>query len=365
MILSCAACFQPAFGQVEATEKPPAIRGRVVDTQGKPVADAIVLPCDAETGLPFAGANWTPFAKAVLRQNDRAFAQIQWARTDANGTFEFRFAPDRTYKLMAQYWTPEPEKLQPLEVNGPQVHVVGAPTSVQVEAGKSDFVEIRPSDATCILEVFCESANSDTLLVVSAAPTNADPILGFSGWNGAFLSGAVAWNRMPLGKTTIYGLQPGQVHLAIFSADNNPGFGAASAELRDGWLTRVEVPWVASWSNGMHLPPPPIAEVMQRMRDAGLIEMPRWMAFLESEGIHLRRPENPLQALALGADIIDKHVQLPNNGGELRVGDGIAAVAYHAVAQTLARQERTPNPYRLPQTTMRRLEPDDSDEPGG
>lgn len=348
VLLTLSATAALAFFPMEPDADQPVIRGRFVNASGNPVAGAIVVVCDASSGLPLCGESWESFDEAMSGDAEKALTEITSAITNDLGVFVLPGAHKGTFKLMAQKWLPatqSPESPGPLEVNGPEVTQIAGPTFVTVADATGPEVTLRATGGG-ELRVSCNSGNSETLLLVSTKPTIADPVLGFSGWNGQFVKHAIAWNRMPNGHTRFSGLPEGKVYLTMFSADNNPGFGQAEAELRDGWVTEVEIPWLATWSDGMHLPPASIAEVQDRLRQHDLLEVSKWMALLEAQGVNLKRPESPLQALSLGLDVIEARVELPDNDGEIRVGEAFAAVAYAAIARQLEAQGRVPNPHR-------------------
>lgn len=334
------------------------LAGTLVDARGNPVEGALVVACDADSGMPLCGGNWEPLGSMLDRDGQQALVQMQFRHTGADGSFAFEDVPKRGVKLIAQHWDTDSPIGAPLEVNGANV-TLAASQIVSAQAISTEPVRLQ-ARGNSMLSIHCDSGNNETLVIVSASPTIADPILGFAGWQGAFTRDAIAWNRAPLGETTFAGLPPGTVFITIFSADNNPGFGQAEVELRDGWLAEVEIPWVASWSNGLHLPPESIATVQEQLRRHDLLSAPRWMNYLQEQGIELARPDHPLRALTTDATVLETRVDLPDNAGSVRVGDALAAVAYAGMKDMLSSQGRTPNPHRDPVVKMHPPPADDA-----
>ncbi|KAA0216666.1 MAG: hypothetical protein DYG94_08865 [Leptolyngbya sp. PLA3] len=335
----------------QAPEPARQVRGRLINAQAQPVADALVLACDATSGLPLYGPKWLPFGSASDMQI--AMASMRTAFTDAEGNFLFENAPDRPVKLVAQQWSKPPKPPKPLDVNGSIVRLVASPTVVDKDANEP--VTLAPT-GTAVLKVEAESANSESLVIVSTSPTIADPILGFSGWNGQFMRDALAWNRMPLGQTLFVGLPAGIVHITVFAADNNPGFGEAlNIELREGHMTRVEIPWVASWSYGVHSPSPKIAEVRSAMENASLFSPVVWLKYLNDRNIVMPEPKPGSRMIIFPPDMLNTVVDLPGEAGKVRVGDSVAALAYENMRAQVTAPGRSLNPYREPVVTIKPL----------
>ncbi len=326
------------------TEPPRQIRGQLLDAESEPVADALVLACDPETGLPLCGPKWLSFGAVPDMQI--AMSSMRTATTAADGSFSFDNAPDRPIKLLAQQWSKPPKPPKPIDVNGAIVKFVAAPHIVKEDA--TDPVKLSAA-GTAVLKIEAESANNETLVIVSTSATIADPIMGFSGWNGPFMRDAIAWNRMPLGQTLFVGLPAGTVHVTIFSADNNPGFGQAlNVELREGHMTSVEIPWVASWSDGVHTPPPGIAEVRVKMEKASLFAPMSWLTYLNDRNIVMPERKPGSRMIIFPPDMLRTMVDLPDEGGQVSVGDSLAALAYENMRVQVVEPGRTLNPYREP-----------------
>lgn len=321
-----------------------ALRGRLVDADSKPAAGALVLACDAQSGMPLCGPKWLSFGAVPDMQI--AIGSIRTASTDAEGSFVFDNAPDRPVKLLAQQWSKPAKPPKVLDVNGPIIRLLASPLVVEKDAREP--VTLAPS-GTAVLKVEAEAANSETLIIVSTSPSIADPILGFSGWGGPFMRDALAWNRMPSGQTLFVGLPAGTVHLAVFSADNNPGFGQAlHVELREGHMTSVKIPWVASWSNGLHSPPPGVADARAKMEKASLFQPLPWLAHLSERNIVMPEAKPGSRMIIFPPDMLGTTIDLPDEGGKVSVGDSLAALAYENMRVQVTGAGRTLNPYREP-----------------
>ncbi|MCL4220512.1 MAG: hypothetical protein KJZ65_03995 [Phycisphaerales bacterium] len=341
ILIALAAPPPPAPPAADATQS---LRGQVVDAKGEPVAGSLVLACDAETGMPLCGPKWLPFGSIADMQI--AMASMRAAPTEADGSFVFDSAPDRPVKLLAQQWSKPPKPPKPLDINGPVIRLVTAPALVaKGDAGK---ITLAPR-GTAVLKVTAEAANDETLGIVSTSSTIADPILGFSGWGGPFLRDAIAWNRMPRGQTLFVGLPAGTVHIVVFSADNNPGFGQAlHVELREGHMTSVEIPWVASWSNGLHSPPPAVAEAREKMEKASLFSPVSWLAYLHERNIVMPEARPGSRMLIFPPEMLGTMIDLPDEGGKVSVSDSLAALTYENMRVQVVGAGRTLNPYREP-----------------
>lgn len=353
LLLAAAACLMPAPPPPESTpptppaaEAPRQIRGRLFDADSKPVAGALVLACDPASGLPLCGPKYLPFGAVADMQI--ALASMRLAHTDAEGSFMFENAPgDRPIRLLAQQWSMPAQASKPpkpIDINGSIIRLIASP--VVVAEGAGEDVALRPV-GTAVLKVTAEAANDETLGIVSTSATIADPILGFSGWGGQFMRDAIAWNRMPRGQTLFVGLPAGTVHIAVFSADNNPGFGQAlNVELREGHMTSVEIPWVASWSNGVHSPSPTIAEVRAKMEKASLFSPVPWLAYLADRNIAMPEPRPGSRMLIFPPDMLTTTIDLPDEAGKVSVGDSLAALAYENMRVQVVEPGRALNAYR-------------------
>ena len=254
------------------------INGEVVDQGGAPVTGAVVLVLDGETGVPIRRNTSAPFPDGDVDM-ESAMADIAFARTDDDGSFEFSEIPAGDYRLFAQSWIDVPPPSSLLGVNGPIIHVRGT-AMISVVAGETTPVRIRPlGDSTLVLGD--HAANDETLLLLSTSPTRGDVALGFMAWPGPFLKSLVGFNRMPDGMTTVRGLPQGEIHIAVFSADNNGGHGAASVTLDNDVPMYVKIPIVAPWSNGIHQPPPELEDLTHRVaewtREQRSAFVRRWM----------------------------------------------------------------------------------------
>lgn len=321
------------------------INGEVVDQAGQPVADAVVCVLDGATGVPVRRTTWAPFTDGG-GDMESAMMDIAFARTDETGRFQLSDVPEGEYRLLAQSWIDAPPPDTVLEVNGPIIHLRGA-AAVAVAAEEAAAVRIRPlGSATLVLGD--HAANDETLLVLSTAPPRGDAALGLLAWPGPFLQSMIGFNRMPNGVTTVRGLPEGEIHVAVFSADNNPGFGSASLTLDIDKPMYLKIPFIAAWSDGIHQPPPALEELTSRVAEWTNAERTtaarQWAELFEN-------PEGPdagitsrstAQAMSKAAD---RKVEVAEGAGATLI-DVLAALRYVSLREQLERQGRTPNPWR-------------------
>jgi carboxyl-terminal processing protease len=321
------------LGHVPAAEPSPAaskvgsLSGQVLDTEGKPVPKVCVWVARQDNGDPLTASKrfWAASFLDGKESLDLAFAV-----TDAEGRFRFEGIPEAEYRVVSQSWRGAKPIKGLLESNGEEIHLHGAAERVKVTAETPGAAVLRPL-GRCTLAIDVKCGNNDTLLVVSTAPTRADPILAFAGWSGPFARGAIGGNRMPLGKTFVSGLPEGTVYLATFAPDNSPGWGAAEAKVRPGATTSISFPFVASWSDGQHEPPEHLAALVKELQP--LVAAGK----LTAESLFPRQPEGKqkpmpgpqgmLQAMARLAAHLDDEVELPT-GRKARLADALAAIAY-------------------------------------
>ena len=348
-ITACLLAAATAHAQPESPPPAPAsIRGTVRAADDAPVPNTIVILCDAATGIPVRRTTWQPFTDTdgdILA----SAADIATTNTANTGTFAFDAVAPGRYRIVAQSWRDTPRARGPLDVNGTVVHLRGVTDTVDLEPGEFESVDIRPlGDATLVMADL--APNNETLVVVSLAPTTADPILGFAGWNGPFMRSAIGANRMPRGRTTLLGLPAGEVHVAIFSADNVPGWGAATVTLDEDRPTRLDLPFVVAWSDAVHSPPPDLEDLTDTI--AAMSEADR-IALMRRLGPEMRDAGSPLAAMAALGPRLDDPVELAN-GTRSTTGRVVAAIGYASLRAYVESRGRTPNPYRAPESRAAR-----------
>ena len=215
-----------------------AITGKVIDAKEKPVAGVVVILCEQNSGIPVCKETFRLFTDAFFTKKGNQQKEIYFVVTDGLGCFSFENVPVGEYKLVAQSWRGTKEFKGVLEKNSEEIELHGIAEYIRVSAENSPNIVLCPL-GTGVLQINEDAPNDETLLVISGSPTHADPILGFAGWGGAFMQNMIGGNRMPKGKTTMYGLPEGKVYLAMFAADSVPGWTEGQAEIKANTTTVI------------------------------------------------------------------------------------------------------------------------------
>lgn len=313
------------------------ISGRVIDASRSPVANGLVLVLDARSGVPLHEKEWRPLATADAERMSGGFLPLRFARLDEEGSFAFPDAPAGEYRLVAQSWPAATAlAMHPLGNQGAELRLLGIAEGVKVVDGRATTVELFPA-GTATLRL--REPEGD-LIVVSRKPPAADPILGFNGWSGPFLAAALAVHRKAHGldETVIRGLPAGRVHLTVFANDNNPGFGAAEAELVADAETRVDIPaLVATWSNGITTPPKSLEPLVATLEDLVAKDPGFTRTLLSQLGDDAAKSirGNPKAAMTSLIPYLDREITLEGTT-KARFGDVAAALAYLRIRRVQA-----------------------------
>ncbi len=274
-----------------------------------------------------------------------------------DGSFDLGLVPDGDYRVVALRWALAPGESvdtndqsdypeSVFNVQGQDVTLLG---STQITIHNADATVTLRSPGKAILHIDCGAPNDETLLIASPRPTAADPILGFAGWAGPFIQHWVAGNRMPDGKTTLRGLPAGEIHIAIFSWDNNPGWGAGSVTLKENEEVWVEQPFVTTWSDAVHSPPKRLEPLVEKLVANGeLTSQDTSQIFadvLGNQAEELMSTRNPMAAMAKLGSLRGKLVQSGPHKGTHAL-DVLAALGYAQIQSMMKKQGREPNPHR-------------------
>lgn len=260
----CAVLLITPVSQLEQQEQG-TIAGKVIDAANQPVSKAVVMVCDQATGIPLHAVTYQPFTDLMAPKRDqREIFKFLYALTDDRGCFSLPPLPPGEYRLVSQSFDElDPEKGL-IEAKGHVVTLHGAVDRIKVPSKDSKNVVIRPL-GNC--RIYMDKNGGDLFLVVSMAPTCADPILGPLGWQADFLRKAIGWNRLPKGRVTFQGVPYGTIHVAACANDNNPGFGVCVIETDPSTPKLIEFPIVASWSNAHHDPPERLVPLYEKFKD--------------------------------------------------------------------------------------------------
>ena len=318
-------------GVDEATHESHTISGFVMELRsGTP--DVPVLLCDAATGMPLSREAYRPVAFGR-----ELFEELAVVVTDKRGEFRFEHVPDGKYRLLAQKWTGPFKGF--FEEHGTTMQLLGAADDVVVPRPadrQTAPVVLSPREAEGIVMFDQQSPNSDTILFLSTAPTEFDPILGPYAMGTKFWQHLVGVNRMPLGKTTVLGVPDKPLYAFLFAPDNSPGFASIEVPSPRGGLARVpKEPFVAGWSNGRKTPPPKLAELIEFLEQhelhvGALLQIPPLSNATFKE--HSAKMEELTRDLS-------RNVELTENRSA-RVGDLLAADAYQRMTAAEKTREK-------------------------
>ncbi len=307
------------------------ISGQVVDARGRPVAGVVVVPCEQAGGVPLSRGTLRPFTEDGGRGMG---GDILFCMTGSDGRFIFEKVPIGSYRLVAQSWKNKASIQAVPEVNGEEIELHGVANDVRVTAGATTDVVLRPL-GTGTLRMDQKVPNDETFLILSTAPTGADPILGFCGWTASFLRQVVGGNRMPEGRTTVHGLPEGTVYVAMFAADDVPGFLDAKVQIKAGQTTFLPfTPFVAGWSDGRHDPPPELAPIFDEIKAMPRPEGQAWFAKVMAQAGVQADPKSGLPQLS---GHLETEVTLPSGRGAT-FGQVMAAVGYVRLQDSVARR---------------------------
>jgi len=314
------------------------ITGKVIDAKDKPVAGVVVILCEQSSGIPVCKETFRLFTDAFLTKEGKQQKEIYFVVTDGLGCFSFENVPVGEYKLVAQSWRGTKEFKGVLEKNGEEIELHGIAEHVRVSAENSPNIVLRPLGAG-VLQINEDAPNDETLLVISSSPTRADPILGFTGWGGAFMQNMIGGNRMPKGKTTMYGLPEGKVYLAMFAADSVPGWTEGQAHITPNTTTVIEyIPFVNSWSNSRHDPPEHLVPVFEEVKR--LISRKDNFIFnlYQNSGIQIDQSKGMWGFMEQIGPHLEKEVELPS-GRKATFGEVMAAAQYVQLERTMERRK--------------------------
>ncbi|MFB0552710.1 MAG: carboxypeptidase-like regulatory domain-containing protein [Phycisphaerae bacterium] len=314
------------------------ITGKVIDAKDKPVAGVVVILCEQSSGIPVCKETFRLFTDVFLTKEGNQQKEIYFVVTDVLGCFSFEKVPVGEYRLVAQSWKDVEEFKGIFEKNGKEIQLHGIAEHVRVSAENSPNIVLRPL-GTGVLQINEDAPNDETLLVISSSPTRADPILGFAGWGGAFMQNMIGGNRMPKGKTTVYGLSEGKVYLAMFAADSVPGWTEGQAQITPNTTTVIEyIPFVNSWSNSRHDPPEHLVPVFEEVKR--LISRKDNFIFnlYQNSDIQIDRSKGMWGFMEQIGPHLAKEVELPS-GSKATFGEVMAAAQYVQLQRTMERKK--------------------------
>ena len=325
-------------GASRSLAEPPtgAVRGQVRDPDGRPIAEAVVVLCDARTGVPIGANSKRAFLEPDEESAHPSLDDWWYALTGADGRFAFTGVPVGRYRLVAQSYPDVEHPEGPFETKAMRLHLRGVAENVEVPSAMAEAIAIDPlGDGTFVYHR--GAGNSGFYLILSTGAVAADPVLGPLGWKGPFLEQSVGCVRMRAGQVIVRGLPERLVHFAIFANDNMPGFGAGSFYARSDKIAVEDTYVVAGWSDGIHEPPerlePLCAEIGVLIETGGNEAVETLLAHGREDAWAARPDCSGFERLFVAAEILgplDREIELPVSG-TWTVGDVLAAAAYGAM----------------------------------
>ena len=313
------------------------LTGTVSDAQNQPVVRAFVILCDQSSGIPVCQDTFRPFTEAYLSKERDRQKEICFTVTDDRGRFSFENVFVGEYKVVAQSWKGVEEIKSIFERNGGEIQLCGVAEHIEVFLEAVSSVVLRPL-GTGVLQINEDAPNDETLLVLSTSPTRADPILGFTGWGGAFMQHMIGGNRMPKGRTTVYGLPEGRIYLAMFAADSVPGWTQGQAQIKPNATTVLEyIPFVNSWSNSRHDPPEDLLPVFEEVKPLVLQNRRYVIDLLQNYDVPLDSLKGMWAFMEHIGPHLEKEVVLPS-GRKATFGEVLASAQYVQLQKTMERK---------------------------
>ena len=308
------------------------ITGKVFDAKEQGVSGAIVFLCDQSSGIPISKKTLHAFTEDFGQQN----MNVITTATDDNGAFSFEDIPNGRYRLVSQSWRNAKEFKGTFEVNGKEIELHGIAKDIQVSSESSPNVVLRPLGAG-ILQIDEKMPNNETLLVISTEPTRADSILGFAGWSGRFMQNMIGGNRMPSGKTTIYGLPEGKIYLAMFAGDSVPGWADGETDIQTKKTTVLNyIQFVNSWSNSRHTPPEHLLPLFEEMKLLLVEDKAFLQKLFANHGVGFEASKMwDIQKQI--SQHLQKEIELPA-GNKALFGDVVAAAYYIQLEKVMERK---------------------------
>ena len=325
---------------LRAAEGTGAIRGFFVSKEtGRRGGEAVVILCDAKTGLPLHAKS----RKILTRESYSGLDDLWHTVASMHGVFEFLDVPPGEYRLIAHSWAGW-RGMQSTKTPSSITLALGAAENVVVEAEKTtDAMLAAVGDGP--LTVNFDPDAEGSFIFISTAPMNVDPILGYLGWGEEFQRNIVAAAHHAEPQSTFIGLPTDRdLYVGVFCYDNLMGFGGTVA--RAGLGRETTVPIYAAWSDGMCDPPPRLLPLTEHLEKAGV----DWLELMQFEEIErLRYASGKLNQEAVQEKLaasMEKRVTV-SDLGEVAVKDILAAESYRELRERRRdREERRKQPKR-------------------
>jgi C-terminal processing protease CtpA/Prc len=341
-----------AFAGEKAAPQSGSIAGSVVNVGEKPVVGAMVVVCDAESGIPVMREDSRPFTDhwpGGGRESDWAFAV-----TNDSGRFLIEGLKQGTYRLVAQSRMDVEEATKsPLGQAGSEVYLRGVADNVQVPSDAANAVALRPLGEAS-LHVRATSTDRSPLLLLSTSAPGADPTLATGAIVGGFLRHLVGGFPMKGNDVLVRGLPKGKVYCFLTVMADDPGFGAGAANLNGakgdspifadtkiGTVPQINVPIYATWAKPRPEPPKHLASLMDELRE--LRKTADGGRFVAEQLPDLRLVPLPssFHRFAQLARFFERPIEMPS-GHKTTFGDVMAAMQHLQIERAVQRgDERT------------------------
>lgn len=310
------------------------ISGRVLDANGKGVANAAVFVCEQESGMPVGNKKRNVMTfKRLYNEGERPL----WVKTNDSGQFEISDLLAGKYRVFAQKWESDFEDA--LEVNGIVVDLLGSADNLKVPSDESQAVTLQRA-GTGVIQFPGAIANNDAFVFLSTEYPG-DAALGLLGWQAPFGNHVIGVNRMTMGKTTFRGFPNGKVGYTEIELDNLPGVYAGRGKITPDNQKftgkSAEEDMIAGWSNARYTPEkellPVFNHVKKLVNDGRIGEI--WTAVSRGTGaagkLEVTEPgvlfEYKNFSLLQKLGPLERKIELPDYG-EATVNETLASLNY-------------------------------------
>jgi hypothetical protein len=280
---------------------------------------AVVVLCDLQSGEPICRQTAQPFTLVMGTTNDSFAMDWLQAIPDAADHFQFTNLSAGNYIVVAQAWKGQTQPTNLMKFRGETIHLLGR-EEVIVPSDSARKLKLT-APGTNTIQFDQQFGNDDGFLMLGTRPQRGDPVLAWLGWGTNFIRHLIGFNSMPAGRTTVHGL-PAETYASIFMPDDSPGFG--STKLHFGETNAVNMPIVASWSDGYKIPPTNLVWLVELLQ-TNRFKIDELLGIASKPKASVFEKERDKARLLL--PIWEKEIVLPT-GQKTRVVDLLTALGY-------------------------------------